>query len=58
MTPLVAIAPQLNASHPEAIRPGWLKDLNVNSGPRASPQAILCSGHLQVAILRDPAGTA
>ena len=58
MTPLIAIAPQLNACHPEAIRQGWLKDRNVNSGKHASPQAILCSGHLQVAILRDAAGTA
>jgi hypothetical protein len=45
MTPLIAIAPRL-------------KDLNVNSGEHASPQAILCGGQLQVAILRDAAGTA
>jgi len=45
-----AIAPLPRACHPEAIRPGWLKDLNVNSGKAASVQAPLCSGHLQVAI--------
>jgi hypothetical protein len=58
MTPLIAIAPRRNACHPSAIRQGWLKDLNVDSGEHASPQAILCSGHLQVAILRAAAGTA
>jgi hypothetical protein len=58
MTPLIAIATRLNACHPEAIRQGWLQDLNVNSGEHASPPAILSSGHLQVTILRDAAGTA
>jgi len=44
------IAPLPLACHPEAIRQGWLKDLNVNSGNAASVQAPLCGGHLQVAI--------
>jgi hypothetical protein len=47
--------PHLKTCHPEAIRQGWLKDLNVNSGNAASVQAPLCGGHLQVA-LRPVAG--
>jgi hypothetical protein len=45
-----AIAPLPRACHPEAIRQGWLKGLNVNSGKAGSVQAPLCSGHPQVAI--------
>ena len=50
-----AIAPLPRACHPEAIRQGWLKDLNVNSGKAASLQAPLCGGHLQAA-MRPVAG--
>jgi hypothetical protein len=39
--------------HPEAIRQGWLKDLNVNTSDDGSSMAILCGGR-QVAILTTP----
>ena len=40
--------------HPEGIRRGWLKDLNVNISDDGSSLEILCGGRLQVAILTTP----
>jgi hypothetical protein len=49
MTPQTPVAAVPKTCQPEAIRRGWLKDLNVNTSDDASSLAILCSGHLQVA---------
>ena len=49
MTPQTPITALPKTCHPQAIRRGWLKHLDVNMSDDSSSQAILSSGHLQLA---------
>ena len=54
MTPQTPVTALPKTCHPQAVRGGWLKDLDVSMSDDSSSLAILCSGLLKVATHTAP----